>query len=307
MNSFSFNRCGKMLRWLVSVNRISLLGLIAGFTFFIFLLQMATFIFGSFEQVVPFIQRSADFGSFFIPFSLLIIASNAFTNFTSIGTKQQRGTFLSIPASNLEKYLALIVYMVVACGLCAIVGYILGDCLRMASLWIWAMASNDPSFIACEVANFNGVDQTYYLWSSTVPSLFSKMTPHLMTMWTSVIYWNWYEWASFMIAVIWAVWTHSLFMLAGTLLRKYAFIVSGALWMTIMILFMWTMGHFNLTVFQTVWDGDKYVGNAVGVMAYVLMVALPLFTIFNYWASFHIFKGFQLITNKWTNYDILKR
>ena len=304
MNSFSFNRCGRVLRWLVSVNRISLLGLIAGFTFFIFLLQMATFIFGSFEQVVPFIQRCADFGAFLIPFSLLIIASNAFTNFTSIGTKQQRGTFLSIPASNLEKYLALIVYMAVACGLCSLVGYILGDCLRMASLWIWAMASNDPSFIACEVANFNGVDQTYYLWSSTVPSLFLKMTPHLFTLWT---YWNWYEWASFMIAVFWAVWTHSLFMLAGTLLRKYAFIVSGALWMSIMILFMWTLGHFNLTVFQTVWDGDKYVGNAVGVMAYVLMVALPLFTIFNYWASFHIFKGFQLITNKWTNYDILKR
>ena len=307
MNSFSFNRCGKVLRWLVSVNRINLLGLIAGFTFFIFLLQMATFIFGSFEQVVPFIQRSADFGSFFIPFSILIIASNAFTNFTSIGSKQQRGTFLTIPASNLEKYLALIVYMVVACGLCAIVGYILGDCLRMACLWIWAHASNDPSFTACEVFNFNGVDQTYYLWTSTVPSLFSKMTPHLMTVWSSGIYWDWYVWATFIIAVILAVWTHSLFMLAGTLLRKYAFIVSGALWMTIMTLFMWTLGHFNLTVFQTVWDGDKYVGNAVGGMAYVLMVVLPLFTIFNYWASFHIFKGFQLITNKWFNYDILKR
>ena len=307
MNSFSFNRCGKVLRWLVSVNRINLLGLIAGFTFFIFLLQMATFIFGSFEQVVPFIQRSADFGSFFIPFSILIIASNAFTNFTSIGTKQQRGTFLTIPASNLEKYLALIVYMVVACGLCAIVGYILGDCLRMACLWIWAHASNDPSFTACEVFNFNGVDQTYYLWTSTVPSLFSKMTPHLMTVWSSGIYWDWYVWATFIIAVILAVWTHSLFMLAGTLLRKYAFIISGALWMTIMSLYMWTLSHLDLTVFQTVWDGEKYVGNAVGGMAYVLMVVLPLFTIFNYWASFHIFKGFQLITNKWTNYDILKR
>ena len=307
MNSFSFNRCGKVLRWLVSVNRINLLGLIAGFTFFIFLLQMATFIFGSFEQVVPFIQRSADFGSFFIPFSILIIASNAFTNFTSIGSKQQRGTFLTIPASNLEKYLALIVYMVVACGLCAIVGYILGDCLRMACLWIWAHASNDPSFTACEVFNFNGVDQTYYLWSSTVPSLFSKMTPHLMTVWSSGIYWDWYIWASFIIAVILAVWTHSLFMLAGTLLRKYAFIISGALWMTIMSLYMWTLSHLDLTVFQTVWDGEKYVGNAVGGMAYVLMVVLPLFTIFNYWASFHIFKGFQLITNKWFNYDIIKR
>ena len=307
MNSFSFNRCGKVLRWLVSVNRVNLLGLIAGFTFFIFLLQMATFIFGSFEQVVPFIQRSADFGSFFIPFSILIIASNAFTNFTSIGSKQQRGTFLTIPASNLEKYLALIVYMVVACGLCAIVGYILGDCLRMACLWIWAHASNDPSFTACEVFNFNGVDQTYYLWTSTVPSLFSKMTPHLMTVWSSGIYWDWYVWATFIIAVILAVWTHSLFMLAGTLLRKYAFIISGALWMTIMSLYMWTLSHLDLTVFQTVWDGEKYVGNAVGGMAYVLMVVLPLFTIFNYWASFHIFKGFQLITNKWFNYDILKR
>ena len=252
MNSFSFNRCGKVLRWLVSVNRANLLGLIAGFTFFIFLLQMATFIFGSFEQVVPFIQRSADFGSFFIPFSILIIASNAFTNFTSIGTKQQRGTFLTIPASNLEKYLALIVYMIVACGLCAIVGYILGDCLRMACLWIWAMASNDPSFTACEVFNFNGVDQTYYLWTSTVPSLFSKMAPHLMTVWSSGIYWDWYVWANFIVAVILAVWTHSLFMLAGTLLRKYAFIISGALWMTIMSLYMWTLSHLDLTVFQTV-------------------------------------------------------
>ena len=307
MNSFSFNRCGKVLRWLVSVNRVNLLGLIAGFTFFIFLLQMATFIFGSFEQVVPFIQRSADFGAFLIPFALLIIASNAFTNFTSIGTKQQRGTFLTIPASNLEKYLALIVYMVVACGLCIILGYILGDCLRMVCLWIWATATNDPSFLACEVFNFNGVDQTYYLWTSTVPSLFSKMTPHLMTVWGSGIYWDWYVWANFLIAVIMAVWTHSLFMLAGTLLRKYAFIISGVLWMTIMSLYMWTISHLDLTVFQTVWDGDKYVGNAVGVMAYVLMVVLPLFTIFNYWASFRIFKGFQLITNKWINYDILKR
>jgi hypothetical protein len=39
----------------------------------------------------------------------------------------------------------------------------------------------------------------------------------------------------------------------------------------------------------------------------VLAVVLPLLAVINYWASFHIFKGFQLITNKWTNYDILKR
>ena len=44
----------------------------------------------------------------------------------------------------------------------------------------------------------------------------------------------------------------------------------------------------------------------VGALGYFLTVALPLLSIFNYLASFHIFKGFQLITNKWTNYDFHK-
>ena len=122
MNSFSFNRCGKVLRWLISVNRVSLMGFTVGVAFSIFLLQLISFIFGSFQAIVPYIQRCADFGSFLMPFALLIIATAAFTNFTSIGTKQQRGTFLMIPATNLEKYLALMVYIVVVCGLCAIVG-----------------------------------------------------------------------------------------------------------------------------------------------------------------------------------------
>ena len=44
----------------------------------------------------------------------------------------------------------------------------------------------------------------------------------------------------------------------------------------------------------------------VGALGYFLTVALPLLSIFNYWASYRIFKGFQLITNKWTNYDFFK-
>ena len=42
-------------------------------------------------------------------------------------------------------------------------------------------------------------------------------------------------------------------------------------------------------------------------VAVVMLLLLTSLTVFNYWASYHIFKGFQLITNKWTNYDILKR
>ena len=307
MNSFSINRFGQVLGWLINVNRIRLLGFTVGIMFSSFLVQLIMFVFGSSELVVTYLWSCVDFGSFFIPFVIIFILSMTFTSFTSVGNKQQRGTWLMIPATNLEKFLSLILYMTVICGLCTIVGYILGDCLRMAGLWIWAQFSADPSAAVGEVYNYNGVDGTYYLWSSSVRWVFGKMIPHFITVWSSGINWDWYLWATLLVHVMMAVWTHSLFMLGSTLLRKYAFVITGALWMTFMILFMWTISHFNHTVFQTVWDGDKYVGNAVGSMAYVLMVVLPLLSYFNYKASFHIFKGFQLITNNWTNYDILKR
>ena len=213
-----------------------------------------------------------------------------------------------IPATNLEKFLSLIVYVTVICGLCAIVGYILGDCLRLAGLWIGAQLSADPAMKASEVFNYNGVDGTYTLWSSTVYWVFCDMTPHLLTVWGSGIYWGWFEWASWIVYTLIAIWVHSLFTLGGTLLRKYAFVTTGLLLIAMVLLFAGFLYHYNLSVFGNVTlpDGTTYTAT-VDTLAYVLMVALPLFSCFNYWASFHIFKGFQLITNKWTNYDILKR
>ena len=307
MNSFSINRFGQMLLWLVSVNRVRLLGFTLGIMFSTFLIQMMMFVFGSFEQIVPYLWRCADFGFFFIPFVILFTVCLAFSNFTGIGSKQQRGNWLMIPATNLEKFLSVFIYVTVICGLCTIVGYILGDCLRMVCLWVWAQVSSDPGFAACEVFNFNGVDGTYYLWSSTVYWVFSQMTPHLITVWSSGIYWGWYEWASWILAVMVVVWTHSFFTLGSTLLRKYTFVITGMIWWAILLLFMGFIVRFNLGLTTKVWIDNQYKGEMVGAMAYVLMVALPLLTYFNYRASFHIFKGFQLITNKWFNYDILKR
>lgn len=307
MNSFSINRFGQMLGWLVNVNRVRLLGFTAGIMFSTFLIQIMMFVFGTYETIVPYLWSCVDFGSFYIPFLILFLVCLAFTSFTSVGNKQQRGTWLMIPATNLEKFLSLIVYVTVVCGLCAIVGYILGDCLRMASLWIWAQFSADPGAAASEVYNYNGVDGTYHLWSSSVYWVFCKMVPHFLTVWGSGIYWSWSEWATWILAILVAIWTHSIFTLGSTLLRKYTFVITGIVWFAIILLFMGFIARFNLGITTKVWINDHYKGEIVGSMAYVLMVALPLLTYFNYCASFHIFKGFQLITNNWTNYDILKR
>ena len=127
MNSFSVNRFGQLLGWLISMNRVRLLGFTAGIMFSTFLIQLMLFVFGSSEKVIDYLWSCVDFGSFFIPFLILFLLSMTYTSFTSVGNSQQRGTFLMIPATNLEKFLSLIVYMTVICGLCTIVGYILGD------------------------------------------------------------------------------------------------------------------------------------------------------------------------------------
>ena len=157
MNSFSINRFWLMLRWLINVNRVRLLGFTIGIMFSTFLIQLIMFVFGSFEKVIPYLWSCVHFGSFLIPFVIPITVCLAFTSFTNIGNQQQRGTWLMIPATNLEKFLSLIVYVTVICGLCAIVGYILGDCLRMAGLWIGAQLSADPAMKASEMFIYHGV------------------------------------------------------------------------------------------------------------------------------------------------------
>ena len=308
MNSFSINRFGQVLGWLINVNRVRLLGFTVGIMFFSFLVQLMLFVFGSSELVVTYLWSCVDFGSFFIPFVILFLLSMTYTSFTSVGNKQQRGTWLMIPATNFEKFLSLIVYITVICGLCAIVGYILGDCLRMAWFWIGSMLTSDPGAAVGEIYNYNGVDGTYYLWSSSVPWVFGKMVPHFMTVWGNCIYWSWYEWASWIVSTLIAIWVHSFFTLGSTLLRKYTFVITGLVWIGIMLLFMGSLAHFNVRVFGNVTLADGTIVTAtVEPLAYVLMVVLPLLSYFNYKASFHIFKGFQLITNNWINYDILKR
>lgn len=307
MKRFSFNRLWLMLRWLVSVNRVWLLGMTVGFAFAVFMIQLLIFVLSPSEDVISYLFNCAGFGDFMIPILMAVLVCSLFSNYTSIGSKQQRGTFLMIPATNLEKFLAVVIYVTVVCGLCAIVGYVLGDCLRMACLWMWGQVSADPELSAGMVYNYNGADRTYCLWSSTVPWVFGRLTPYLITVWSSGIYWDWLMWARFIHDMLLAIWIHSFFTLGGTLLRKYSFVITGVVWLAIVLLFLGFLQHFNLSVFIKEWFVDHYEYTTVGSMAYVLMVVLPLFSCFNYWASFRIFKGFQLITNKWTNYDLFKR
>ena len=300
MNSFSIDRFGKALRWVVSINRARLLGLSVGVTVAILLLELIT----AYIRDTPFdfLRNISGFIIVAISLMILVFVSSMFSNFTSIASKQQRSAFLTLPATNLEKFLAVVVYVTVICSVCAFVGIIIGDSLRMACMGLV------KGFDASGNNSITVEGWTWYWWSSAIPQVLHELMPNALQPDDSIYHYTLsYRVMNSVVYFVFLVWIHSLYTLGGTLLRKYPLVVSSIAFFLCMLLFMQFTMHFELTMFRSEWRDNAYVSQEVGTMAYVLVAVLPLLSCLNYWASFHIFKHFELISNKWTNYDLFKR
>ena len=303
MNSFSFNRFGQTLRWVLATNCRNLLLFSAGIALAVFLGEM--FIYGlngmdSTHSPVRMLWDFADIGSALMTATTVIMVSSVVS---SINDKRKRATFLMLPSSNLEKFLLLVFYTTIISVLCLFLAYLVGDTLRMAAIWGDHLLTGQD--VVGEVTNYNGVDETYYDWSSSFYWMLSKLIPRLISVWGNGIYWTWEnEWSTLIYHVVLAVWVHSVYTFGGTLLRnKYPFIATSVVLLAGVALFNYVLASFNLAVYNWV----DHVLRGITTVGVVLCILLPIFSVINYWASFYIFKGFQLITNKYTNYDILKR
>lgn len=293
MNSFSLNRFGRMLSWVLSVNFRSLLAwtlgsLVSVFVGEMFLIHMIRpctpeYVIATYEQV----------GGAILGIISVFMMS---TIVSSINEKRKRETFLMLPGSNLEKFVALLVYTSVICVACILMAVILGDMLRMA--WFWVSGPYN------EVASSEVNGKIIYWWSSAIPGALSNLAPNVQ--YGNPNYTTLFVTMELTLIGALFLWVHSLLILGGTLLRKYSFIITCIFFILCGALFAKFMHAFELSMFTTSWDDNHYVTQDVGTVAYVLAVVLPIFSIINYWASFHIFKRFELITNKWMNYDFHK-
>ncbi len=295
MNSFSINRFCQILCWVLRVNRRSLLAWTTGSVVAVLMGELVVDKMSIHGNPYSFLYEVSQLG---IVILLLVSAIMPSTIVASINEKRKRESFLMLPATNLEKYLALMVYTSVICVVSLILAFVLGDCLRM--LWFWI----SPPEGAELVGYIDG--QAYYWWSSALPILWDHFLPNVIA--NDPVYQYSTLFAVMQMVVIGSLvlWMHSLLILGGTLLRKYAFIITSAFYLLTVTLFAKFMKYYDLSMFTCSWENGQYVTQEVGTIPYVLAVVLPLFAIFNYWASFRIFKGIQLITNKWINYDFHK-
>ena len=285
MNSFSINRFGQTLRWVMATNFRNFLAWTLGAAVSVFLLEMILVAFnvqpdgGNYTHVL--LSDISRICMIFLTIFVLVALSTGFADYQK---KAKREAFLMLPSSNLEKFLSIVLYVTVVWSLAAFLAFALGDTLRMV---VRSLLYHNE-------------------WISTVPTVLDGLIPDGFHVGAN-------EPAYFTVARLFStlflfVWIHSLYTLCGTLLRKYSFVVASLLFISSVALTAWVgFEKLHLKTFVYTFYNDGSPAYEVGGLGWLLCVALPLLVVFNYWASFHIFKGFQLITNKWTNYDILKR
>ena len=301
MNGFDINRFGKTLRWVLSVNFRKLLLWFTGSVLAVFLGEIL------FKMMNPYGGPQSmlrDFSQFLTMILMLVSLIMISSVVSSINEKRKRESFLMLPASNLEKFLSLVVYSTVICIACAFLAIVLGDSLRMLSYWAvgyQGMPYADGTYCNSVTSDYYG--DTLYWWSSAIPMLIENLTPTITNSGEVPADLMIVE-MSFIIGLILLI--HSTYTLGGTLLRKYSFVATSVFVILCMVVFVRLVFVWNYPLFRTHWDNGVLQSYEIGWLALVLDSAFPILSIVNYWASFHIFKGFQLITNKWLNYDFHK-
>ena len=303
MNGFDINRFGKTLRWVVSVNFRKMLLWFTGSVLAVFLGEIL------FKMMNPYgnpLDMLRDFSQFLVLILIVVSLIMISSIVTNINEKRKREAFLMLPSSNLEKFLSLVIYSTFICIAVAFLAIVLGDSLRMLAYWATdyqGMAYADGSYCYSTYDEVAGGQVCW--WSSAIPRMLYEMTPNIIddgfagypTDFVIVK-------LAFIIGLILLI--HSTYTLGGTLLRKYSFVGTSVFMILIDTLIIRLIMALGLTLFHTHWDNGVLQSYEIGWLAWVLAIAFPIFSVFNYWASFHIFKAFQLITNKWLNYDFHK-
>ena len=297
MNSFSFNRYGKTLRWVLSVNFRTLLLWTIGAALVVFLGELLTMKLEDVTDPYNMINEYTALGSMLLVIASLVLISSIVI---SINNKRRREAFLMLPSTNLEKFLSLVTYTTVIGIACVILAIVLGDSLRM--FWFWASGYSHEMMGTTIPTRHNG--EIYYWYSSAFPKIVDSLTaatlpdfeyPAEFMVWLALL------------TTLGLLWLHSLYTLGGTFLRKYAFVGTTLLLVFCVSVVAKLQSFLHLSTLHIQYNEGNLEYYTIGTLTYILCVLFLLLSVFNYWASFRIFKGFQLISNKWTNYDILKR
>ena len=270
MNKFDIKRFWQTLCWVVVENwrtlalwtaTFSLGALLAEFFFIVVMHQ-------PYEACV-----SVGIGvcAFFLMLAVLVSISCPLTAFDS---KQRRIALFSLPASNLEKFLAVIVYASVINVVAIFVAFAVGDTLRML---VFPLLYKDCGLVS-------GVQAMLTSMLNFIKGLLEV------------------PWQVALLNGLMLVWTHSVSTLGGTLFRKWSFVIVSAVLMILSLCFSMLM---VVLVEHGLVPGDyisiENMKLIVSWLGYLGIMVLAALSVFNYLASYRIFTRMQVESRRWLN------
>lgn len=271
MNTFNFQRFTRMLAWDIATNRQRIIKQVIAFS--IVLLAIALFVTHAFSLVdyqdetvfVAQLEQVVALSSFFFFLVVSVAPSLIFNGVNQ--NRQIRLSFLMVPSSNVEKYVSRIITTFVTYVLTYIAAFFIADLAQ----WLISLILHPSQKMFMSELLFD----------------FGLLARHNY----NPGYTTFFEWYMMMAFNIWLI---SLYMLGGTLFRRYAWlfvsvvVIMGVIFAVSLmkemgVLYNWDW-HFTKEQICTTVSG-----------------VCTVFAILNIFLSFRLFKRLQLINNKWLN------
>ena len=286
MKQFNFNRFSQALKCQFMVTRKWWMVLFGIYTFILFMANLfftrLNMNYSYWVENMPMnevyhnynshIEQTVAFGIFFFCIAMLFAASSIFSQMKDT---RKRSAYLLWPVTNLEKYIVSFLLSFVLMAFLTVGAYVLADTLRVFVDWmtgrviIWGIPKlSDP---------FTAVDGPFEYWQM-VWMLFN-----------------------------WIFYSHSLYILGGTLFRRQQFLLTSVTIIVVAILLIialnqidWNSNHVDFI--STIWDEKTSTYNNIFHPSfYIINSVASLLTVFHYWASYKLFTRVQVINNKWLN------
>ena len=193
--------------------------------------------------------------------------------FSSLETKQHATTFLSLPASNLEKFISRVVYVTLGIWLLAFAARITANFIG-ATLLIFDTLVMNGEWTLSQIF-------LYQILPSTWSVFYVGYGPTFILGFLQYVFW----------VSLFALWPWSLFTLFGILFRRH-----GWLW-AIPVLFVGVFAAY--LIFEVAIDGT-WAREHEGLVRALFAAFILLPSAFNYWLGYRCFRRAQVITNKTT-------
>ena len=265
MNNFNFNRFARTFKWCFYEQRgklfkwsvVTLMVTLAVELFFVFLMRKANN--GAEPPYEMAVQISCGMNTIYVLIAFMVAFCNVFA---WLKNKQKRAAFLTLPASNLERWLSAIIFALILFPLGISLGYFLGDLAR--------------SGLYCALGEEWLPGYKYFF------ELFNGNSPKIHVLPFSI-----------------QLWGASCFILAGTWLRKGQFVITVIFQILLSFLLKYIADTFHNEIAEMLVKNSSEGFSAA--LEYGVSIVLILVSIFHFWLSYRLFTRFQIITSKWTN------